>query len=150
MDRSFIPHMWAALYEGRKALPDCRPNPPVGCVLVRDDRIIARGYTQPPGAYHAEAMALSHVSSDLDDVTAVVTLEPCSYDGRTPSCARALVERRIQAVVIALLDPHPNNRGRGLQILKEAGIAVTLGVLAAEAEQELGSYLIRSVSDPSP
>jgi pyrimidine deaminase RibD-like protein len=75
----FIPHMWEALSEGRKALPDCRPNPPVGCVLVRDDRIIARGYTQPPGAYHAEAMALSDVSGDLDDVTAVVTLEPCSY-----------------------------------------------------------------------
>ena len=145
----FIPHMWEALYEGRKARPSCRPNPPVGCVLVRDDRIIARGHTNPPGAHHAEAMALSQISGDLNDVTAVVTLEPCSFYGRTPSCAKTLVERRIQAVVVALLDPHPKNRGRGMQILEEAGIAVTLGVLAVEAEQELGPYLIRSESDPS-
>jgi pyrimidine deaminase RibD-like protein len=146
----FIPYMWEALYEGRKALPHCRPNPPVGCVLVRHDQIIARGYTNPPGAHHAEAMALSQIRDDLDDVTAVVTLEPCSFYGRTPSCAQALVERRIQAVVVALLDPHPKNCGRGLRILEEAGMVVTLGVLAAEAEQELGPYLIRSEADPSP
>ncbi|MDH3601065.1 MAG: deaminase, partial [Candidatus Tectomicrobia bacterium] len=90
----FIPFMWEALHEGRKALPDCRPNPPVGCVLVRDGRIIARGYTHQPGAHHAEAMALSQISGGLDDVTAVVTLEPCSFYGRTPSCAQTLVERR--------------------------------------------------------
>ena len=146
----FIPLMWEALYEGRKALPDCRPNPPVGCVLVRDDCVIARGYTNPPGAHHAEAVALSQCRGDLSDVTAVVTLEPCSFHGRTPSCARALVERRIRAVVIAILDPHPYNRGRGVRILEEAGIDVTLGVLAAEAERELGPYLIRSEADLSP
>ena len=95
-------------------------------------------------------MALSQVSGDLVDVTAVVTLEPCSFDGRTPSYAQALVERCIQAVVVALLDPSPQNRGRGLQMLEDAGIAVTLGVLAVEAEQELGPYLMRSGSDPSP
>jgi pyrimidine deaminase RibD-like protein len=112
--------------------------------------MIARGYTHPLDAPHAEAVALAHISGVLVDVIAVVTLEPHAFDGRTPSCAQALVKRRMQAVVVALLDPHPKNRGRGLQMLEDAGIAVILGVLAAEAAQELGSYLMRSGSAPSP
>ncbi len=137
-------YMWEALHEGRKALPHCLPNPPVGCVLVRGGQIIARGYTNPPGAHHAEAMALSQVIGDLGDVIAFVTLEPCAFYGRTPSCAQALVARRIQAVVVALIDPHPRNQGRGIRILEEVGIPVTLGVLKAEAEKDLWPYLIRS------
>ena len=76
--------MYLALIEGRKALPDCLPNPPVGCVLVRDGCVIAKGYTNPPGKNHAEAMALSLLPGPLTDVTAFVTLEPCSFHGRTP------------------------------------------------------------------
>lgn len=85
--------MYAALIAGEKALPGCLPNPPVGCVIVRHDRIIAEGHTQPPSQPHAEVMALSRLSGQLDDVTVFVTLEPCSFHGRTPSCAKALVER---------------------------------------------------------
>jgi hypothetical protein len=73
-----------ALIEGRKALPGCIPNPPVGCVLVREGKVVASGYTLPPGNLHAEAMALSQLSGPLTDVTAFVTLEPCSFHGRTP------------------------------------------------------------------
>lgn len=137
--------MYEALVEGRKALPACRPNPPVGCVLVQKGEIIARGYTQPPGEYHAEAMALAQVEGDLEDVTAFVTLEPCSFQGRTPSCAQALVERQIGKVYVALVDPHPKNQGRGIAILEDAGIDVTVGILKGEAEKDLNPYLIKEL-----
>ena len=137
--------MHEALLEGHKALPACRPNPPVGCVLVRDGKIIARGYTQPPGEYHAEAMVLAQVVGCLEDVAAFVTLEPCSFQGRTPSCAKALVERKVGQVYVALIDPHPKNQGRGIRILEEAGIPVTVGILKEEAEKDLNPYLIKEL-----
>lgn len=134
--------MRLALNEGRKALPACRPNPPVGCVLVRDAKVIARGFTLPPGQYHAEAMALSQVSGDLFDVTAFVTLEPCSFHGRTPSCASAIISRGIKKVFVATLDPDPRNSGAGIEILTRAGIEVSVGLLEHEALEDLGSYLL--------
>ena len=136
--------MQAALDEGKKALPHCAPNPPVGCVLVRNGAIIAHGYTNPPGEHHAEAMALSQVDGSLEDVTAFVTLEPCSFHGRTPSCAKSLVQRKIGAVYVAIIDPHPKNQGRGNQILKEANIPVTVGLLKKEAEKDLMPHLCQS------
>ncbi|NKB71420.1 MAG: riboflavin-specific deaminase [Candidatus Latescibacteria bacterium] len=136
--------MRTALDQGRRALPACRPNPPVGCVLVRAGQIVARGYTNPPGQYHAEAMALSQVDGELSSITAFVTLEPCSFHGRTPSCARALVQRKIGRVYVALLDPHPQNQGRGIEIIEAAGIPVTVGLLAEEARHDLGPYLLNS------
>jgi len=137
--------MREALTEGQKALPACRPNPPVGCVLVRNGEVIARGYTQPPGEHHAEAMALTQVDGDLEDVVAFVTLEPCSFQGRTPSCAKGLVERKIGQVYVALIDPHPKNQGRGIAILEAAGIFVTVGILKEEAEKDLNPYLIKEL-----
>ena len=137
--------MREALTEGQKALPACRPNPPVGCVLVRNGEVIARGYTQPPGEHHAEAMALTQVDGDLGDVVAFVTLEPCSFQGRTPSCAKGLVERKIGQVYVALIDPHPKNQGRGIAILEAAGIFVTVGILKEEAEKDLNPYLIKEL-----
>ena len=137
--------MREALVEGRKALPECRPNPPVGCVLVRGDEIIARGYTQPPGEPHAEPMALSQVEGDLSDVVAFVTLEPCSFQGRTPSCAKTLVERKIGQVYVALIDPHPKNQGQGVAVLEEAGVCVIVDVLNEEAEEDLNPYLIKEL-----
>src|SRR5687767_6998343 len=86
--------MREALAEGRKALPACLPNPPVGCVLVRQGVVIARGFTQPPYQPHAEPVALRQVEGDLDDVIAFVTLEPCAFHQRTPSCAREMIARR--------------------------------------------------------
>jgi pyrimidine deaminase RibD-like protein len=143
IDKSPEYFMHEALKEGRKALPGCLPNPPVGCVLVKDGAIVARGYTNPPGRHHAEAMALSQISGDLSDVTAYVILEPCSFYGRTPSCALALVARKIKLVVVALIDPHPRNQGRGIQILEEAGVPVTIGILQQEAAQDLSAYLLK-------
>lgn len=139
--------MHLALLEGRKALPACLPNPPVGCVLVKDGKVIASGFTQAPGQDHAEAMALSQVVGDLSDVTAVVTLEPCSFHGRTPSCARALVARGIKRVIVATLDPDPRNSGAGIEILKAAGMNVSVGVLEREAIEDIGPYLM--IANPS-
>ena len=138
--------MQAALLEGRKALPLCLPNPPVGCVLVQDDKIIARGHTQPPGQFHAEAMALSQVSCDLSSIAAYVTLEPCSFQGRTPSCAQALVASGIKQVFVAMLDSDPRNAGTGIQILCDGGIEVSIGLLEQQARTDLEPYLLRNSS----
>ena len=133
--------MQAALAEGRRALPACLPNPPVGCVLVRDGAIVASGFTQPPGNPHAEAGAMAQLPGRLDDVTAFVTLEPCSFHGRTPSCAKTMVERGIRTVYVAMLDPDPRNDGKGIALLREAGVAVTVGLLEDEARRDLAPHL---------
>lgn len=139
--------MREALTEGRGALPACRPNPPVGCVLVRDGRIVARGHTQPPYQPHAEPMALAQVEGDLEDVIAFVTLEPCAFHQRTPSCAREMIARRVGSVYVAMLDPHPKNRGRGVEMLREAGIAVVVGLCEDEAHADLDA-LVWQAGDP--
>jgi len=133
--------MRVALEEGRKALPACLPNPPVGCVLVRGGAIVAVGHTQRPGEAHAEAMALSCIDGDLSDITAYVTLEPCSFHGRTPSCASAFIAKGLKHVVMAVLDPDPRNSGRGIEMLEQAGVRVELGTLETEATMELSRYL---------
>jgi pyrimidine deaminase RibD-like protein len=142
--------MREALAEGRKALPACLPNPPVGCVLVRDGRVIARGFTQPPYRNHAEAMALSHLAGSAADVCAYVTLEPCSFQGRTPSCAHALVAVGIQRVVVGIHDPDPRNNGAGVRVLLNAGVEVISGVLAADAHRDLDPYLGLPANRHSP
>ena len=134
--------MLQALQEGRRALPACLPNPPVGCVLVRGGEIVARGFTQPPGSAHAEAMALGALEGDLSDVTAYVTLEPCSFHGRTPSCAKALIERGVSRVHVAAIDPDPRNSGKGIQMLRAAGVEVSVGSLESEAMGDMGPYLL--------
>ena len=133
--------MREALIEGRKALPECLPNPPVGCVIVRDGRIVARGFTQRPHRPHAEAAALQELSGDLSDCSVFVTLEPCSFHGRTPSCAEALVQRGAKQVLVAILDPDPRNSGRGISMLKTAGVEVTIGLLREDAHRDLDCYL---------
>ena len=133
--------MRAALREGRRALPECLPNPPVGCVLVRGGEIISSGFTQPPAGWDAEAMALAGVAGDLDGVVAYVTLEPCSFEGRTKSCAVTLIERGVERVVVGTVDPDPRNSGAGLELLRDAGVAVELGVLEADVLADLRPHL---------
>jgi pyrimidine deaminase RibD-like protein len=135
--------MLLALEEGRKALPDCLPNPPVGCVLVRDGMVIGTAHTQPPGLPHAEAGALALVEGELNDITAYVTLEPCSFHGRTPSCAKTLVQRGIGRVVVAMNDPDPRNQGKGIEMLRLMGVPVTVGVCEQEAIVDLSLHLAR-------
>ncbi|MHA6195357.1 bifunctional diaminohydroxyphosphoribosylaminopyrimidine deaminase/5-amino-6-(5-phosphoribosylamino)uracil reductase RibD [Pseudomonas wadenswilerensis] len=139
-DRDIV-FMGLALDQGRQALPGCLPNPPVGCVIVRKGEIVASGFTQPPGKHHAEAMALSRLENGVDDLTAYVTLEPCSFAGRTPSCALALVSSGITRVHVAMLDPDPRNAGAGIEILRKAGLQVTIGLLQDQARHDLLPYL---------
>ncbi len=131
-----IAGMRAALDEAHKAMYLTTPNPRVGCVIVRDGQLIARGHTQAPGQAHAEVHALQDAAArgiDVRGATAYVTLEPCSHHGRTPPCCDALVAAGIARVVAAIEDPNPLVAGQGIARLRAAGIEVTLGVLADEA-----------------
>ncbi|RJG49554.1 bifunctional diaminohydroxyphosphoribosylaminopyrimidine deaminase/5-amino-6-(5-phosphoribosylamino)uracil reductase RibD [Motilimonas pumila] len=134
--------MTAAMNEGQRALPACRPNPPVGCVAVREGQIIASGFTLPPGQHHAEASVLAQLAGDVSGVSLFVTLEPCSFVGRTPSCAHTIVEQGIEHVYVGLIDPHSRNQGRGIAVLEEAGVKVETGILKAKLNTVLGPYLI--------
>jgi pyrimidine deaminase RibD-like protein len=143
-------YMALALELSKRALPDCLPNPPVGCVLVRDNAVIASGHTRAPGDLHAEAAALAAVpaaESALAGISAFVTLEPCSFQGRTPSCAKALIERGIEHVYVAMRDPDPRNDGKGLALLTEAGITVHEHVLASAVAQFLTPFLRNNECD---
>ena len=120
------------------------PNPWVGCVIVAADGRVAEGATQPPGGPHAEAVALAAARDaglDLRGATVYVTLEPCSHHGRTPPCADTLVSAGVGRVVVALADPDPLVRGRGIDRLRAAGIDVTTGIAAAVVRDQLAPYL---------
>jgi diaminohydroxyphosphoribosylaminopyrimidine deaminase/5-amino-6-(5-phosphoribosylamino)uracil reductase len=117
------------------------PNPWVGCVIEATDGRRFEGATAPPGGPHAEAAALTAAGEAARGATLWATLEPCSHHGRTPPCADAIVAAGVQRVVVALEDPDPNVRGRGLARLREAGIDVVLGVAEQEASALLAPYL---------
>ncbi len=112
-----------------------RPNPLVGCVIVHEGKIIGEGYHQQYGGPHAEVHAIASVINPalLPDSTVYVSLEPCSHWGKTPPCANLLVEKGIKSVVVATLDPNPLVAGKGVQLLQDAGVTVTVGLLEQEA-----------------
>ncbi len=125
--------MARAVQLARRGLYSSRPNPTVGCVLVRDNSIIGEGYTQHFGGNHAEIEALNSCANPRG-ATAYVTLEPCSHQGKTGPCADALIAARIAGCVIAMRDPNPEVSGQGIAKLEQAGIEVIEGPLAKEAE----------------
>jgi diaminohydroxyphosphoribosylaminopyrimidine deaminase / 5-amino-6-(5-phosphoribosylamino)uracil reductase len=131
--------MRAALIEARKALGLTSPNPAVGAVLVRQSRIIARGFHRQAGVAHAEVNCLRKVR-DVRDAILYVTLEPCSTHGRTPPCVDYIIGRGIRTVVIGAIDPNPRHRGRGFALLRKAGIEVRSGILEAECRQLNEAY----------
>ena len=119
-------------------------NPWVGCIIVKEDYILGRGATHPPGGPHAEAVALSEAQSlghDLAGATLYCTVEPCCFHGRTPSCTRAIVDSGITRVVSCLRDPHPLVNGEGFRILGDAGIEVMVGIYANRARKLLESWI---------
>ncbi len=134
--------MRRALSLAENAAFSARPNPHVGCVLVRDDRVIGEGYTCPPGGNHAEIQALE-AAGDARDATAYVTLEPCSHSGLTGPCADALIASGISRIVIAMEDPNPLVSGKGLARIRAAGVEVITGVLSQEAEALIAGYVSR-------
>jgi diaminohydroxyphosphoribosylaminopyrimidine deaminase/5-amino-6-(5-phosphoribosylamino)uracil reductase len=127
--------MQAALTLAREGVGLASPNPTVGCVIVRDGQVVGRGFHQYAQRDHAEVIALAQAAEAARGATAYVTLEPCSHYGRTGPCARALIEAGVARVVTATTDPNPLVEGRGLAMLREAGIAVSVGLLAAEARE---------------
>jgi len=135
--------MRVALGLARRGLGRVWPNPAVGCLIVRDGRVLARGWTQPGGRPHAERVALEAAGASARGATAYVTLEPCAHEGRSTPCAPALVEAGIARVVVPIEDPDPRVAGRGLASLRAAGIEVATGCLAAEAAALNAGFLSR-------
>lgn len=120
------------------------PNPNVGCIIVRDGRVVGRGWTQPGGRPHAEAMALAQAGTTAAGATVYTSLEPCAHDSaRGPACADLLVAARPARVVAALGDPDPRTAGRGVARLRDAGIEVVEGLGAAEARRAMAGFLTR-------
>jgi diaminohydroxyphosphoribosylaminopyrimidine deaminase/5-amino-6-(5-phosphoribosylamino)uracil reductase len=136
--------MDAAIALGERGRGRTAPNPAVGCLLVRQGRVLGRGWTQPGGRPHAEAMALAEAGDAARGATAYVSLEPCSHESaRGPACAELLIEAGVARVVAALGDPDPRTNGAGFERLRGAGIEVTVGAGAEEAERSLAGFLAR-------
>ena len=142
-------YMALAISLGRRNLGQTSPNPSVGCVLVKNDVIVGRGYTAPGGRPHAETQALKQAGSVANGSTAYITLEPCSHEGKTPPCAQALVEAGVKRAVIATIDPDKRVNGKGISILEAAGIEVKVGVLAEQASLDHAGFF-SSQSDCRP
>lgn len=142
-------YMRMALGLAARGLGNTWPNPAVGCVIVRDGRVVGRGWTQVGGRPHAETVALQQAGEAAAGATAYVTLEPCSHHGKTPPCTDALIEAGISRCVIALQDPDPRVSGAGLERLREAGIAVDMGCLEnAAANLNAGFLTARELGRP--
>lgn len=137
-----IAHIRAALALARRGLGNTWPNPAVGCVVVRDGRVLGRAVTAPGGRPHAEPAALE-MAGDARGATVYVTLEPCCHWGRTPPCTDALIKAGVARVVIALRDPDPRVNGEGIARLRAAGIEVSEGVLDAEAADVAAGFSSR-------
>jgi diaminohydroxyphosphoribosylaminopyrimidine deaminase/5-amino-6-(5-phosphoribosylamino)uracil reductase len=136
--------MGAALALSERRRGRTRPNPTVGCVIVAEGRVVGRGWTQPGGRPHAEAVALAETGAKSRGATAYVTLEPCAHESaRGPACSDLLVAAGVSRVVMALRDPDPRTDGAGAARLTAAGIAVATGAHEAEARRAMAGFLTR-------
>jgi diaminohydroxyphosphoribosylaminopyrimidine deaminase/5-amino-6-(5-phosphoribosylamino)uracil reductase len=138
--------MRLALAAARRAAGRTSPNPPVGAVVYRGDRVLGRGWTRPPGGPHAEIVALRDAArragtAALRGASLAVTLEPCAHVGRTGPCSDAVLAAGIRHVVVGHRDPNPRVGGRGLRQLRAAGVRVELGVLEAECREQHRGFL---------
>ena len=136
--------MGAALALGERGRGRTGLNPAVACVLVQGGRVVGRGWTQPGGRPHAEAVALEQAGDGTRGATAYVTLEPCAHESpRGPACADLLAGAGVARAVVGLRDPDPRTDGRGLERLRDAGVEVTVGVREDDARRSLAPFLIR-------
>lgn len=130
-----ISYMKLALHEARKGIGRTSPNPCVGAVIVKDGKVIAKGYHKKAGTPHAEIHALNSAGENAAGATIYVTLEPCNHTGRTPPCTHAIVKNGLKRVVVGMVDPNPLVAGSGCAYLERNGILVTRDVLADECRQ---------------
>ncbi|MCJ7688807.1 MAG: bifunctional diaminohydroxyphosphoribosylaminopyrimidine deaminase/5-amino-6-(5-phosphoribosylamino)uracil reductase RibD [Clostridiaceae bacterium] len=128
-------YMERAIELSKKAVGFVNPNPLVGAVIVKDNRIIGEGYHEYFGGSHAEVNAFKNAKEDVEGATMYVTLEPCSHYGKTPPCADAIVKNKIAKVVVGMIDPNPQVSGRGIEILRRNGIDVTVGIMNKEIKK---------------
>ncbi|QTM01592.1 bifunctional diaminohydroxyphosphoribosylaminopyrimidine deaminase/5-amino-6-(5-phosphoribosylamino)uracil reductase RibD [Mannheimia sp. ZY171111] len=128
-------YMAYAIELAKKAKGWTNPNPLVGCVIVKDGKIVASGYHEKYGEWHAERNAILRSEQDLNGTTAYITLEPCCHHGRTPPCSNLLIERGIKKVFIGSRDPNPLVSGKGIEQLKAAGIEVIEDFMRAECDE---------------
>jgi len=133
--------MGMALSLGRRGLGRVWPNPSVGCVIVKHGRVLGRGWTADCGRPHAEPRALNGI--DATGATVYVTLEPCAHHGQTPPCANALIAAGVARIVVAIEDPDPRVAGKGIAMLRAAGITVEIGLREDEARKDLAGFLSR-------
>ncbi|MEN8205767.1 MAG: bifunctional diaminohydroxyphosphoribosylaminopyrimidine deaminase/5-amino-6-(5-phosphoribosylamino)uracil reductase RibD [Pseudomonadota bacterium] len=136
-------YMARALRLAERGLFTTDPNPRVGCVLVKEGRIVGEGWHERTGEPHAEIHALQQAGEQASGATVYVTLEPCCHQGRTPPCTEALITAGVACVVTAMEDPNPQVAGKGLSVLRQAGIDTRSGVLAREAEQLNAGFVMR-------
>ncbi len=135
--------MDAALALAFSGLGRTAPNPSVGCVIVKEGRVVGAAVTAPSGRPHAEAQALEQAAEAARGADAYVTLEPCAHHGETPPCAEALVRAGVARVLIACADPDPRVSGRGAAILRDAGITVVEGVRREAGERVNAGFFTR-------
>ncbi|MBO4400835.1 MAG: bifunctional diaminohydroxyphosphoribosylaminopyrimidine deaminase/5-amino-6-(5-phosphoribosylamino)uracil reductase RibD [Selenomonadaceae bacterium] len=141
--------MREALKIARNAEGRTSPNPMVGAVIVQGGKIIAEGWHRKAGTPHAEIHALNMAGALAENSTMYVTLEPCSHFGRTPPCANKIVDAGVSRVVVAMTDPNPLVAGRGIEILRKAGISVDVGILESDARQ-LNEVFIKYITQKIP
>ena len=135
--------MARALELAERGLETAQPNPRVGCVVAQGERIIGEGWHERAGEPHAEVNALRAAGPEASGATAYVTLEPCSHHGRTPPCVDALIAAQVARVIFALEDPNPRVSGEGAQALRNAGVVVESGLMAAQAAELNPGFLKR-------
>ncbi|MGC1504379.1 MAG: bifunctional diaminohydroxyphosphoribosylaminopyrimidine deaminase/5-amino-6-(5-phosphoribosylamino)uracil reductase RibD [Sulfitobacter sp.] len=136
--------MGLALSLGRRGMGRVWPNPAVGCVIVKAGRIVGRGWTQDGGRPHGETEALAQAGDAARGATVYVTLEPCSHYGQTPPCAEALIAAGVARVVVAIADSDARVDGKGMAMLRDAGIVVDLGEGAEEAARDHAGFFART------
>jgi diaminohydroxyphosphoribosylaminopyrimidine deaminase/5-amino-6-(5-phosphoribosylamino)uracil reductase len=149
MPKVHLKMMRAALALARRGLGKTSPNPAVGCLIVREGAVVGRGWHKKAGTPHAEVHALNEAAGLAAGADAYVTLEPCAHFGKTPPCARALVAAGVGRVFVAMVDPNPLVAGKGIEILREAGIEVHVGLLEGPA-RELNLPFIKWIETGRP
>jgi len=138
-----IKYMKMAIELAKNGLRETSPNPLVGCVIVKNGRIIAEGWHHKYGFDHAEVDAVKNATKSIEGASVYVTLEPCSHYGKTPPCANMLAKYKPKEVIVAMGDPNPKVNGKGIEILKKAGISVRMPLLEAEARELNRGFLSR-------
>src|SRR4051812_23533523 len=139
-DHAFMARAIALTERGRNT---ATPNPSVGCVVVKDGKVVGEGWHEKAGEPHAEVRALAAAGANAQGATIYVSLEPCGHQGRTPPCADALIKAKVARVVAAIEDPNPLVHGSGAMRLRDAGIRVEFGLMASEAEEAHRGFLSR-------